>query len=327
MRGRLGWRTAVATLAALVAVTGCGGSSGGGSSVKDGVLTGIDGLAGAGRLTTTMRLDATPAALQSLARAGGSTLDSHLATAISSADVVIETVRGDGGTSLDLKGVANGATLVELRAVKDGLYVQGDVRGIFTLIGKPNEFANLRAETASMPSFVQAILNGQWVSIPASALSSLASLSGGSTSSSGKGPKLLTDLRRAIERHVTVTEQGTDSRGTHYVLHANTKTLATDLGATVQDALPGGAVLSSRLPTDVKSQDVEFDAWVKGGALSEVSIDLLQFDDASKVPAGTTLPLTVTFDRTGDDITAPADATPVDLTQLGTLFGALTGSS
>ena len=324
MRGRRGWRAAVAALVVAAGIAGCGGS-GGGNSTKDTLLTGIDGVAGADRLTTTIRLDTTAGDLEKLAQTRGDTLDPQIASAIAGADIVIETVRGDG-TAVDLKAVAGGSTLVELRSVNDTLYLQGDVRGIFSLIDKKSEFANLKAQTKSMPSFVQAVVNGGWVSLPASTLSSLANLGGGSSSSSasGQGAKLLADLRRSIDRHVTVTESGTDSHGTHYVLHADVRDLANDLRAAAQNSIPGGALLSQRLPSNVAHKTIAFDAWVRDGALTQLSIDVLQFGD-TKSSDGSTLPLVIGFDRTGADIAPPADATPVDLTQLSTLFGALTG--
>jgi hypothetical protein len=329
MWGRGRWPTALATLVTLVALVGCGGgSSGGGGSPKDTVLTGVDGVVKADRLTTTIRLDTTPQALQALASASGDSLDPNIASIITGANIVVETVRGSDGTALDLRGVANGKTLVELRSVNDTLYIQGDVEGIFTLINKPRIYANLRAETKSMPSFIQAAVSGQWVSLPASTLNSLSTFTGGAATSSApsSGPKLLTELRQVIDQHVTVTQSGSDSRGTHYVLKANTRELAKAVQSAVQNSVPGGGVLSQRLPTNVKSQNFSFDAWVNGGALTELSINLLQFGDTSKVPSGATLPLTITFERTGEDITAPTDVTPVDLTQLGTLIGALQGS-
>lgn len=326
MRGRRGWRTAVATFVAVVGIAGCGGSGSSGGSAKDGVLTAFDGVAKADRLTTTIRLDTTPADLRSLSRSSGDTLDPHLASVIAGADVVIESVHGDGGTALDVRGVAGGSTLVEFRSLKDTLYLHGDVRGILTLIGKQSSYAGLKNQTKTMPSFVQAVVNGQWVSLPSSALSSLATLSGGQ-SSSASTPRLLTELRRSVERHATVSEAGADSRGTHYVLHADTRDLANDLRTAVQSAVPGGGVLGSRLPSNVAHKTVSFDVWVRSGAVSQVSVDLLQFDDNSKLPSGSTLPLTITFDRTGSDITAPTGVTPVDMTQLGTLFGALTSGA
>lgn len=324
MRGRRGWRAGVTALVAVVGIAGCGGS-GGGDSTKDALLTGVDGVAGADRLTTTIRLDTTPDDLEKLAQTSGDSLDPKIASTIADANIVIETIRGDDGTAVDLKAVAGGSTLLELRSVNDTLYLQGDVQGIFSLIGKKSSFADLKAQTKSMPPFVQAVVGGQWVSLPASTLTSLANLGGGSSSSApGKGAKLLADLRRSIDRHVTATEAGTDSQGTHYVLHADVRDLANDLRAAAQNSLPGGALLSQRLPSNVAHKTITFDAWVRDGALTELSIDLLQFGD-TKSSEPSTLPVVISFDRTGDDIAPPTGAIPVDLTQLSTLIGALTG--
>lgn len=326
MWGRRRWSTALATLVTVAGLVGCGGSSGGGS-VKGDVLNSIDGIASADRLTTTIRLDTTASALQALAQSSGSTLDNSLASALAGASIVIERAKSGGGSELDIQAIAGGATLLELRAVDKTLFLKGDVRGILRLAGKPKVYGNLKAQTKSMPSFVQAAVTGQWVSLPAATLDSLATLTGGAPPSSapGNGPKLLGDLKRAIDKDVTITSAGSDSRGTHYVLHADTKTLAEDLRTSLTNSLPGGSAVSQRLPTTVKHQNFTFDAWVKGGSLSELTINLLQFGDTSKVPAGATLPLSITFVKTGADIGAPTGATPVDLSQLGTLVGALQG--
>jgi hypothetical protein len=317
---------AVTAVAVLLGLVGCSGGSDGADSVKGGVLTGIDSVSAADRLTTTVRLDTTPAELKTLAEAnGGSGIDASTAAAIAGASIVIERVKRSGGSDLDVQAIGNGDALIELRAVGDTLYLQGDVRGILDLVNKPKVYANLRTQVKSMPSFVQAAVAGQWVSLPASTLTSLSNLAGGAASTApSKGPRLLADLRRSIDRHATVTKSGTDSRGDHYVLHADARALAADLRASIGAAVPGGSLIAQRIPTDVAKQDVQFDAWVRGGALSELTIDVLQFagDD---VPAGQSLPLTITFVKSGDDISTPADVTAVDLTQLGTLVGALTG--
>ena len=329
MWGRRRWSTALATLVTVAGLVGCGGSSGGSGSVKGDVLTSVDSIATADRLTTTIRLDTTPAALQTLAQSSGTTLSNRLASAIAGATIVIERAKSGGGSALDIQAGAGGATLIELRAVDKTLFLRGDVRGILALAGKPKVYANLKAQTKTMPSFVQAAVTGQWVSLPAATLDSLATLTGGAPPSKapGNGPKLLGDLKRAMDKDMTVTKAGTDSRGTHYVLHADTKSLADDLRSSLSDSLPGGSAIGQRVPTNVKHQKFSFDAWVKDGSLSELTINLLQFGDTSKVPAGTTLPLSITFVKSGTDISAPTGATPVDLTQLGTLIGALQGGA
>ena len=238
-------------------------------------------------------------------------------------------VEDDGKSDADVRVLEGSNAVFELRSVSDTLYLQANVRSIFTLLHKPKVFANLRAQTKSMPGFVQAVLNGKWVSLPAAALSSLAQAGGSGTGgSSAQGIKLLNDLRDVIKRDVTVTAAGRDSRGQHYTLSGDEAVLSVDLQAAIADAVPGGAALGSRIPASKAShRTIHVDAWVNGGALSALSLDLAQFGDPGTVPAGTTLPLVIGFERSGATIDVPSGAVPVDLTQLGTLVGALSGGS
>jgi len=308
------------------AATACGGSSGGSSGPSGSVVDSIDALGSAGTLTTTVRLDATPAALQAAAKASGSTLDAATARAITGASIVIETDKSGDSHNTDVRVVEGSNPLLELRTVNDTLYLQGDVQAILTLFHKQALFANIEAQTKSMPSFVQAVVNGQWVSLPSAALSSLAQAGGSGTSgATSSGPKLLGELRDIVKKDVTVTAAGSDTRGDRYVLSANESVLANDLRSAAVDAVPGGSLLGQRLPSTSANRTIKLDAWVNDGSLAAVSLDLAQFDDSGK--STTPLPLTFTFERSGDAISAPSGAVPVDLTQLGTLFGALSGGS
>lgn len=321
-RGFVGFAAAAA--AALV-LTACGGSGGSDSSPKGELTAGISGLSDSSVLTTTLRLDTTSTELQAFARASGSTLDAGAADAITSARIVLENKRQDGHSAFALTGLADDDALIELRVVNDTIYLHGDLKGILELVHKRKLYANLRAETAQMPSFVQAAIDGKWVSLNAGALAGLAG-GGASSSSAAKGPKLLADLKDIVDRDVTVIRSGSDSRGDHLVLSGDLAKIAQDLKTSISTSMPGGAVLSQRLPAgQVEHRTVKVDAWVDDGALTELSIDLVQFADKGDVPAGSSLPLVLSFDRSGDDITAPSGAVPVDLTQLGALAGALTG--
>lgn len=322
----------VAAFAAVaLAATACGGGGSGGGGNASGpsglVLSALQTTAGSGTLTTTIRLDATAAALQALAHASNHTLDAASADALNGASVVIENSKSGGKSNIDLRVLEGGSALLELRSVTGSLYLQADVRGILTQIHKQKLYANLHAETSSMPAFVKAAFAGKWVSIPAAALSSLtqATGSGSGSGTSAQGIKLLAELHDVIKKDVTVTSAGHDARGDHYVLSGDEKTLSADLQAAISDSVPGGGVLGQRIPSaSAQHRTIHVDAWVNGGALSALSIDLAQFGDPGTVPAGTTLPLLVTFERSGDSIDAPSGAVPVDLTQLGTLVGALT---
>ena len=64
-------------------------------------------------------------------------------------------------------------------------------------------------------------------------------------------------------------------------------------------------------------------AWVSDGSLAKLSLDFVQFAKPGEAKAGDSLPLVVTFDRSGDDIPKPDGATPIDLSQLGSLLGGL----
>jgi hypothetical protein len=180
-----------------------------------------------------------------------------------------------------------------------------------------------------LPAFGQAFLAGKWVSLQAAVLSVLGGQLGGQTESSApsEGPKLLAELKGVLSRDVTVTKLGSDSRGDHLEVTGDARKLAADIKSSITSSVPGGGALTDKLTVTGASKPVTLEAWVKDGALTELSVDLVQFAPKNTVPAGATLPLTLTFDQSGDDITAPTGAVPIDLTQLGDLFGALTGST
>ena len=323
------WVATGACAVMAVSVSACGGSSSGGSGGSaGGVLDGLSALASAQSLTTTVHLAVAPQTLRDFFHNSGQPVTPATAHSLTGASVVIEMLKTGSATNVDLQVREGSKALVELRSVNDSLYLQGDVRGILTLFHKSNVFANLKARTKSMPSFVQAIISGQWVSLPQAAMSSLAQAGGASTSATaGNGPKLLADLRDVIKRDVTIASAGIDARGHHYTLTADQNTLATDLRSSLAADVPGGALAGQRLPSNVAHRNITLDAWVKDGVLSTLSINVAQFAKPSVADASGPVPVTIDFARNGAPITAPSGAVPVDLTQLGTHVGALSGGS
>lgn len=317
-----------ATGAVLAAAAGCGGGSGGtDDSPKGQLVAGIDHLADSDVLTTTLRLDTTADQLRALAKDSGDDLSRDAAEAIAGARIVIETNGSGADKNFSLRGIEGDRSLLELRVVDKTLYLQADLDSIFAIAHSENILANLDAEAKNLPEFVQAFVNGKWVSLNTEALKAIAgSLGGTTTSASPAGADVLADLRDVLDRDVSVRAAGSDERGDHLVLTGNTKTLAKDLAQALETTVPGGKALGGKLSADdVPSRSVTLDAWLKDGSLAQLSLDLAQFADKGDVPAGTTLPITVTFAESGDDISAPGDVTPVDLTQLGSLIGALSG--
>jgi outer membrane murein-binding lipoprotein Lpp len=311
-----------AAAGAVLVAAGCGGQSKSNAATtpKGELSAGFQHLADSDVLTATLQLETTAHDLQSYAKASGDKLPTATAQAIAGAQLVIETKGSGTDKAVSLRGVDGGNTLVELRVVDGSLYLQGDLRGILTLAHKEN-----------LPPFVQAFVAGKWITLGKDALDAIAGQLGANAGVSGTpsaGPQLLSDLRDALNHDVTVTAAGTDSTGNHLVLTGNVKKLATDLQSAVAKSVPGGSALGQQLHSaDVPSRNVTLDAWVKDGSLRKLSLDLVQFADKGQAPAGATLPLSITFAESGDDISAPSGATPIDLTQLGSLIGAFGGGS
>ncbi|HEU5034581.1 MAG TPA: hypothetical protein VFT62_07480 [Mycobacteriales bacterium] len=319
---------AVAATGTVLLVSACGGgSSGSNQTPKQELVSSVSAVGTSDALTTTLRLETTAAKLQALARAGGDSLSRSAADAIASAQLVLSAKGSGNSRTFALRGIDGGSTLLELRSVGGTLYLRADLQRGFAIAHKQNILANLRAEAAHLPNFVKAFVAGRWVSLSSDAAAAIAGQVGGGTSASpSAGPKLLNDLRDALSKDVTVRRMGSDSRGDHLALSGNARTLALDAEAAVATSVPGGSVLTEKASAkDVPSRIVHLDAWVKDGALHVLSLDLAQFAKPGEVPAGTTLPITMTFEQTAADISAPGGATPVDLTQLGTLLGALGG--
>jgi len=343
MRRRLTSLAALATVAAL-ALAGCGNGSGGSSTAskdpKTAFATGLSGLSDTDVLTVTLKLDTTPDALIGFAKESGDTLDAQTAQHVATAALVFETKTSDGTKLSDIKPgtKVNAATRIaiqddckglgELRSVDQGLYLQADVKTLLDLFGQSKSYADLTARANQMPPFVKAFVNGEWVVLDLNALKALAGQFGGAAASPStqQAQKLLTDLKAVIGKDVTVTRVGTDAQGDHLKLTTQSRAFVTDLVQTVGSDLPAASLATGSFkPANVPDHSIVVDAWVKDGVLSKLSVDVAQFAKPSEVKPGDSLPVVLQFDQSGEDISKPAGATPVDTTQLFTLLGSLGG--
>lgn len=332
---------AVATAGLLLAGAAACGTNASSKPPKDELTTGIDGLGSSKALTFTLKIDATAAQLQQFATAMGDKLDPKVAALLAGADIKAQ-IKGDKALkdykpndssappSFDLSGDLDGSPVVDLRTVDKVLYIRADVQKILTIAQKPQLMQELQARAATLPPFVQAAAAGKWVSFPADQAKALAGQLGASataTPNAEQSRKFLEQLKAIISRDVTVKRLSTGGeKGDHLQMSASTRALASDLMNAVTSFVPGSGALGSQLdPTKVQERTVTLDAYVKNGKLSEMSLDLAQFAsgaDAAKVQ-GQHLPVTMRFDDTASDISKPADATPIDLSQLLPLLGAL----
>jgi hypothetical protein len=339
MLPRLSRVATTAVIGAVFALTGCGGGSSPSSSENP--TTEFRGAFSALRdgsvLTTTLHLDTSGSDLQRFASEHDGKLSADDAAAIASAQVVIEVQSADGGNLSDVKSGdsnaanssfragANGKTLIEFRTVKGALYLHGDVQGILDLFHQSGSFAQVQAQVSQMPPFIQALVRGDWISMDSDAAKSLAGqFSGGATPSDQQRQQLLDKLQQIIDNDVTITRAGSDDKGDHLVLSGHTRKLATDIISSFSSLVPGGgAALGQFDPNDIEDKTIKVDAWVKDGVLSEISLDIVQFAPSGQAKPGEHLPVALTFSKDGADIEQPSGATPIDLTQLGSLLGGL----
>lgn len=333
---------AVATCTSLTLVAGCGSGSSTPKDPRAELTAGLSGLTGSDALTITLKLDTTPDKLQGFAAESGDKLTSAIAADVASANLVIE-VKTDNGAHLgDLKSSDgshlgfrlqandNGSSLAEFRSSGGALYLQADLKTLLTMFGKAKTYDEVKARAASLPAFVSAFVAGKWVSLDLSALKALAGQFGGlgaaPSTNSKQGLQLVTDLRAALTADVTVTKVGSDSIGDHLKLTGHTKQLAADLMQTVTKDVPSAGLATSKLDASkITDHTLVLDAWVKDGALKQLSVDVVQFAKPGEAKAGDSLPIVLAFDQSGPDIGKPADATAVDLSQLGTLLQGLGG--
>jgi hypothetical protein len=338
---------ALASSTALVA--GCGGGSSGGGSTGSTGATGsnnssqspqaeltsaFSNLSKAHTLTLSIHLDTDAATIKGIAGDSNSSLTDAQANAIAGAKLAVEVVAPSGKTIGDLSGTGgtgaavdftvsdNGTNWVTIRSVNKTLYIQADVKDILDAIGQGAMYAQLQQGVAQMPSFVQSLFQGKWVSLPESAASSLTGTSGSGTGSAEQAQQFIDAFKQILANDVTVTrtETGTTDK---LELKANSRKLATDFVSTFSTLVPSaGAALGQADPSQVPDQDIVVNAAVTGGALSQLSIDFGQF---SPDPATNHLPLAIDIAETGPAITAPSGAVPVNTQELGQLFGSLLG--
>jgi hypothetical protein len=340
----------IALLSALGFVAGCGGGSGGSGGTANGTIgtgtnnssqpalaeltSAIGALTNVGAVTATIKTGATSSQVSSFATAHGHNLSSAEAAAIAGADISIEVAAPSGkklsdvGTdagsaAFSLSVGASGTTYLSLRSLNKTLYVQADLKDLLTALGEGSTFATIQGESAALPSFVQALLADKWVSLPASTLKSLGGVLGGSASPSatpnpGNEVAVIGALKSLLTTDVTATRVSA-GKTDQLDLSANLKTFATGLAGAVSSVVPaaGGVVSGSSLP----DQKISLTASVTGGALSELSVNLAQFDHSG---GQSSLPVNMFFTG-GSAIAVPSGAVAVDSSQLSELFSGLAG--
>jgi hypothetical protein len=296
-------------------------------------------LGDAPTLTTTISLGTTANVLGPILTSLGATLTPAQVAVLAGGQLTVEVAAPKGKRIKDISRTdesaayaftmsANGTTYLSVRRLDKTLYLQVDAKDLFTLVGQAGRYAGLEAKSATLPTFVQALLTDKWVSVPDATLSLLKSLQGrgfgaapSPTPSSRELPNLVSELATIFTRDVTVTRLSAGSTDRLQVT-ANSRVIAAALRGLLAAARPGapqGRPLTR--PGRLPNGNVTVLANVVHGALSELSVNLGQYVTHRTV----NVPLDVTFVRSGATISAPSGAVAVDTVGLIGLFGLLSG--
>lgn len=334
-------RTSVVLAAAAALIAGCGSSSSGGTkatAANDTSVTpavelanAIHALGDAKTLSIQLTLGASGADLLQIASGlGGDGPTKAQADAIGHDHIGIEIQAPEGQTIGDGGKGAFAFTLGDdnkdyfiLQSVDDSLYGQIDLRYFLGLINGAPSFKSLQQQAAGAPGFIRDALDGKWISLPASTLKSLTALAGqgqtGATPSTGALARLRSQALDTLLADVQVTRTSSDGTDDLKVTFQLRKLISDEYAAVapiIKSLVPGGSALPPLKPADIPDVAVAFDAFVTDGALSKVVLDAGQFDTKEHI----SVPLELTISQEGPAITAPADATPIDLSSLGQLF-------
>ncbi|HVT22212.1 MAG TPA: hypothetical protein VHE57_12585 [Mycobacteriales bacterium] len=340
------------TATAVVAVTasagllvGCGGGSSGGGSTPAANNAGaapaaelssaITSLGQASTLTASLKLDATGSELLDFVHSQDPKADltSSQAGLIAGAALTFEVAAPKGKTLNELSGLSNsgavniavsdnGKDFFAIRFVGQTLYLQADLKDFLNAIGQEEAFRQIQSGGGQLPGFVQALVQGKWVSLPLSTLKSLTGALGGGIGSPkpSEANHLVDQLKALLTKDVTVTRSSSGGTDT-LTLTTNLRSFAADITTAFKSVPGAGAALDSTDLSAVPDKDISMVATVTDGALSTLSFDLGQLADKG----GSSLPLQLAFTRSGPAITPPSGAVAVDLQQLGGLIGAFGG--
>lgn len=317
------------------------GSSSGGSSgsASSNMAKALDSVAGnGGTITLSLfgsvadfdALSTTPSTQKADAIANKLIPDSSVAISFSGSKFDLDLKLGGEDKAVDV--LATGGTL----------YLKVDVKGIGASTGADTSKLTSQAGalSAELP-FINAILAGNYVSLDLKQLSGLAKLAEGAAGGSGALGQTPTTLSASTEKQILnaltsalssgtqITKVGSDSVGDHYQIAVMPKDLAQSFYSTAA-SLAGP--LSSQLGkaqadlSKIPNTPVTVDAWLGGGKLKQIELDLRQFHKGSGGPTNP-VGLKVEFSTSAGSFSAPSGATPVDLTKLGALLGGALGGA
>jgi hypothetical protein len=337
-RARRWWALPLVLVLALVA-SAC---DAGGPSVEDDPAAALreafEALAGYDGVELRARLVADDAAqTQALEQDG---LEPDDLEVLLSAQLVLRATMAEGDEEGEVELVVElgGGPVAELRVLEEqDLYLRLDLERLIELFDDPEaavRFEELAgaAEAFGLRDAVDAVRAGEWVRV--TGVEQLLNLFGVSEpveevdeeTEEQLAEELSAALVRFLDRDVEVSYVGEEDAGERVRMTtdgAAVRRLADDLTAITSDAVAGAdaAGLEDALEGLDDDTTVVVDAWLDGGRLSQLALDLTALDDEGTLEGE--LLLAVAIDEFTGDIDAPEGSVEVDL--FGIIGGFLGG--
>jgi hypothetical protein len=230
---------------------------------------------------------------------------------------------------LSVVGELDGSPLVELQVVGGVLYAELNVAGLDSVLAGSGQSlataeADLPAKVVANPA-VAALFAGKWVSVDLVSLVSELRSAGLLPSSQSAGARSRAQARQIIDaltqtftKEVSVASVGTSAQlGTDLLLSTNLHDFATELLSSLSRVAP--RLVTSKdvsRAAQVPNRSLQVHAYVAGGTLTQVSVDLSQLASGGRLPAGTQLPLVLNVSHAPVTITAPSGAVALDVPTL-----------
>jgi hypothetical protein len=294
--------------------------------------------------------------VQQIAQKGGGRITPAEAQALATGSVFFSEETGHGealdspqaatdpADSVDFGVQVGNDVPIEVRYVQQALYARLDFTTLLADTGqdpaKARSIAGFLAQGNAYVPGLAALGQGKWVEVTPAALKALSGMLnqyagtlGGSKPSKSQIRAMVTALRNdlvnSIKDNSTYKNLGTQNGETEYGLTIDVHGFVNQFGPALErdlDSVPGG--LGTKAAAGLKraeakipaGQTVVLDLFVQDNKVSEVDVDLNQFAGKHKMPFPVPLKLNIS---TPLPITAPAGATPLDLSKLPQLIGGL----
>ncbi|BEL07162.1 hypothetical protein Q0Z83_053530 [Actinoplanes sichuanensis] len=235
-----------------------------------------------------------------------------------------------------INATIDGVTGAEVRVVDQVAYLKIPVKDLATKFGATAaDVDEMAAEASAEVPGVEKLVEGGWVSIAAADLEKFTSEAGfnvtPSASSQAENDKVAAELKTSAENLLNGADVVRDAADSTHLTVTTTTTKAfaevkrfveaLEKIATKDQASILDEAIGSELDTPPAEKPIVLDLWIDNGKFKAFEVNYLQFVDGATGRASVRVEIS-----TGAEITAPTDATKLDLAPIFEAFGGLGGA-